>query len=233
MRPALRRVLLVEDERPIVEILTYHLNKEGFEVTAAHGGPEALDAFQRAEPDIVVLDLMLPGLDGLAVCREIRKVSAVPILMLTAKGEEVDKVVGLEVGADDYVTKPFSIREVVARVRALLRRSRPLPESGDRIAAGELLLDARAYALTKRGRPVDLTHREFQLLKLLMVRPKEVFTRDAILGEVWGRDFQGDARTVDVTVRRVREKIEDDPAHPQHLRTRRGVGYYFDPGGPA
>lgn len=200
---------------------------------SAHNGTDALSRFRQTRPDLVLLDLMLPGMDGLQVCREIRRESQVPVLMLTAKGEEVDKVVGLEVGADDYVTKPFSVRELVARVRALLRRARMNKDDPlETTVTGELVLDQKAYTLTKRGQPVALTHREFGLARYLIVRPLEVFNRETLLGEIWGYDFSGDVRTVDVAIRRIREKLEDEPARPRYIRTRRGVGYYFDPGKP-
>jgi len=223
------KVLVVEDEGPIVDILAYHLEKENFQVISAGTGPEGLASFSREHPDLVILDLMLPGLDGLAVCRGIRRISSVPVLMLTAKGEEVDKVVGLEVGADDYVTKPFSTRELIARVRALVRRARLGPADDERLAVGALIFDAAGATLSVAGRNVDLTPREYALMRLIASRAPQPVRRQELLAGVWGPDFKGGERTVDVTVRRVREKVEVDPASPRYLRTRRGVGYYVDP----
>ncbi len=223
------KVLVVEDERPIVDILAYHLEKENFQVVSAGTGPEGLASFSREHPDLVILDLMLPGLDGLAVCRGIRRTSSVPVLMLTAKGEEVDKVVGLEVGADDYVTKPFSTRELIARVRALVRRAHLGPTDHERLTVGELVFDADGATLRVAGRNVDLTPREYALMRLVASRAPQPVRRHEILAGIWGPDFSGGERTVDVTVRRVREKVEVNPASPRYLRTRRGVGYYVDP----
>lgn len=227
------RVLIVEDEKPIAEILRFHLQREGFETAVAHGGEEGLKRFHALQPDLVILDLMLPELPGLEVCRELRKVSRVPILMLTAKDEEVDKVVGLEIGADDYVTKPFSMRELVARVHALLRRTRELKELEQQSVRpvrrfGRLTLDLLAYTVERDGVRLDLTPREFMLLRHLAVHAGQVFSREALLEAVWGYEYAGDSRTVDVTVRRLREKVEDDPSRPKLIRTRRGVGYYLD-----
>jgi two-component system response regulator VicR len=222
-----QKVLIVEDERPIAELVRFNLEKEGFQVEVCHDGQEALRRVQSDAPNLVILDLMLPGVDGFTVCREIRKNSQVPILILTARADEVDRVVGLELGADDYVTKPFSPRELVARVRAILRRAAG-PRPGDvPIRAADLVIDPGTYEVTKGGRRIPLSVKEFELLRTLASRPGQIMTREVLLDEVWGYQYFGDARTVDVTVRRLREKIEDDPANPQYVLTKRGAGYYF------
>jgi len=225
------KILVVDDERPIADILKFNLEKEGFEVSVSYDGADAVRRVESEQPDLVVLDIMLPKLDGFTVCRRLRERSNVPILMLTAKDEEVDKVLGLELGADDYVTKPFSPRELVARVKALLRRAQLA--SGDeeaeagRIECGDLVIDGDAYEAVKRGARLELTYREFELLKYLALHPGQVFTRETLLEDVWGYEYFGDIRTVDVTVRRLREKIEDDPSDPRYVLTKRGVGYFF------
>ncbi len=222
------RVLVVDDEQPIVDILAYHLEKDGFEVQGATDGLEALRRVEMMPPDLVILDLMLPGLDGIAVCREIRRSSEVPIMILTAKGDETDRVVGLEIGADDYVVKPFSVREVVARARALIRRtSRPAQRASERVVVGRLELDPSAYTLTKGGEVIALTGREFSLLAILAGHAGQVLSREDLKTAVWG-SLTGSARLVDVTIRRLRAKIEDDPARPLIIRTRRGRGYYLE-----
>ena len=224
-------ILVVDDEKPIAEILQYNLEKEEFRVVVAFDGEEALQRFEQESPHLVILDIMLPKIDGLAVCRAIRARSDTPIIMLTAKEAEFDKVLGLEMGADDYVTKPFSAREVIARIRAILRRGRRgagmalSPPS--RLEQGDLAVDLDLMETYVRGKPVDLTYREFSLLVHLMARPGHVFTRQQLLNQVWGYDYVGDERTVDVTVRRLREKIERDPGDPEYIQTKRGVGYYF------
>jgi two-component system response regulator VicR len=228
----MERVLIVDDERPIADILTFHLEREGFAVETAYDGEEAVAKFKAGTFHLVVLDIMLPKLDGFGVCREIRKQSHVPILMLTAKEAEVDKVLGLELGADDYITKPFSPRELIARVKAVLRRFRfaesaPAQTEADVIRVGDLLIDLAGYTVTRGGVVLDLTPREFDLMKYLADHPGQVFSREQLLREVWGYDYLGDIRTVDVTVRRLREKVEENPAQPTFIRTRRGVGYYF------
>lgn len=222
------RVLVVDDEQPIVDILAYHLEKDGFEVQGATDGLEALRRAEMMPPDLVILDLMLPGLDGIAVCREIRRTSEVPIMILTAKGDETDRVVGLEIGADDYVVKPFSVREVVARARALVRRSnRSAQRTGERVVLGRLALDPSAYTLSKGEEVIPLTGREFSLLAILAAHAGQVLSREDLKTAVWG-SLTGSARLVDVTIRRLRAKIEDDPARPLIIRTRRGRGYYFE-----
>lgn len=222
------RILVVEDEKPIAEILKFNLEREGYKVVQAFNGQEALAVARQAHPDLVILDLMLPKLDGFAVCRELRRISMIPIIMLTAKAEELDKVLGLELGADDYVTKPFSPRELLARVKALLRRASAPPLPGPReIRSGELAINLDRYQVTKGPRTLDLTFREFELLKYLALHSGQVFSREVLLEKVWGYEYFGDSRTVDVTVRRLREKIEDDPSNPRYVQTRRGVGYFF------
>ncbi|NMD43140.1 MAG: response regulator transcription factor [Firmicutes bacterium] len=222
------RILVVDDERPIAEILKYNLEKEGYEVILAYDGEEALALLEQSEPDLVLLDIMLPKKDGFAVCREIRSRKEIPIIMLTAKESEADKVRGLELGADDYVTKPFGAREVIARVKAALRRARS-PSTGGRkqLRHGDLLVDPETMMVFNRSRPVELTPKEFSLLLVLIRRPGRIFNRQQLLNQVWGYDYFGDERTVDVTIRRLREKLESDPAAPEYIRTKRGVGYFF------
>lgn len=224
-----KTVLVVEDEESLASTLSYNLRKNGFNVVSAADGVEGLAAARRLRPDVIVLDLMLPKMDGMELCRRVRSDSDVPIIMLTARGEEMDRVVGLEMGADDYLTKPFSMRELMARVRALLRRSgaRPVAEDADRIIAGALDLDLRGRTVSRSGEEVQLKPKEFDLLYFLAKNAGQVFTREQILERVWGYDFFGGSRTVDVHVRWLREKLEEAPAHPQHLLTVRGVGYKF------
>lgn len=228
-----KKILVVDDEKPISDIVKFNLNKEGYDVVTAFDGEEALEKFKEEKPDLVLLDLMLPKIDGLEVARQIRKDNDTPIIMLTAKDAEIDKVLGLELGADDYVTKPFSNRELVARVKANLRRqsvNAKAPEEDDDnkdVSVGDLTIHPDAYTVTKRGDKIELTHREFELLHYLARHLGQVMTREHLLQTVWGYDYFGDVRTVDVTVRRLREKIEDDPSHPEWLVTRRGVGYYL------
>ncbi|MDR7522539.1 MAG: response regulator transcription factor [Armatimonadota bacterium] len=221
------RILVVDDEPHIVELVRYNLLQEGYDVLAAGDGETALAKVRSDRPDLVILDIMLPGLDGLEVCRRLRRESAVPIIMLTAKGGELERVVGLEVGADDYVTKPFSPRELVARVRAVLRRRvrEVAPPSTEPIRIGALSIDPTTREVRLGGRAVDLTAREFDLLWLLMRHPNRVFTRDFLLEHLWGYDFYGSTRTVDMHISRLREKIEDDPGQPTYIVTVRGVGY--------
>mgnify|MGYP001228257829 CR=1 FL=1 len=226
-----KKILVVEDEKPIADILQFNLEKEGYRVVVAHDGEEALKKVKEEMPDLVLLDLMLPKKDGMEVCREIRKEHHMPIIMLTAKDSEIDKVLGLELGADDYVTKPFSTRELIARVKANLRRhqkdeSQAETEAKD-IEIGALVIHPNAYQVTKNGEALDLTHREFELLHYLARHIGQVMTREHLLQTVWGYDYFGDVRTVDVTVRRLREKVEDNPSHPSWIITRRGVGYYL------
>lgn len=222
-------MLVVEDEASLASTLSYNFRKNGFDVISAYDGVEGLQAARRENPDVIVLDLMLPKMDGLEVCRRLRADSDVPILMLTARGEELDRVVGLELGADDYLTKPFSMRELVARVRALLRRaaSTPPPQDQARIVIGPLSIDARGRTVQRSGAVVAMKPKEFDLLHFLAKNPGQVFTREQLLEHVWGYEFFGGSRTVDVHIRWLREKIEDSPANPRYLLTVRGVGYKF------
>lgn len=224
------KILVVEDEHPIADILQFNLSKEGYEVDCVHNGNDAIRYVQKNTPDLILLDLMLPGADGIEVCRTIRQSHQMPIIMLTAKDSEVDKVLGLEIGADDYVTKPFSNRELLARIRAHLRRAKkqenPSEESSKNIyQVGDIVIDHTSYLVRKEGTPVELTHREFELLVYLAKHVGQVLTREHLLQSVWGYDYFGDVRTVDVTIRRLREKIENDPSQPQYIITRRGIGY--------
>ena len=226
---AAKTVLVVEDEAALASTLSYNFRKNGFNVISAADGVEGLQAARRENPDLVVLDLMLPKMDGLEVCRSLRVDSDVPILMLTAKGEELDRVVGLEMGADDYLTKPFSMRELLARVRALLRRSRSKAAAGDasRITAGPLELDRRGRTVTREGLEIALKPKEFDLLFYLASNMGQVFTREQLLQHVWGYEFFGGSRTVDVHMRWLRQKLERVPGQPRFLMTVRGVGYKF------
>ncbi|RAK20551.1 two-component system response regulator VicR [Anoxybacillus vitaminiphilus] len=228
-----KRILVVDDEKPIADILQFNLKKEGYEVVCAYDGVEALQKVEELVPDLILLDIMLPQKDGMEVCREVRKKYDMPIIMLTAKDSEIDKVLGLELGADDYVTKPFSTRELLARVKANLRRHQQIANVLDgnndtgEIVIGSLIIHPDAYIVSKRGEKIELTHREFELLHYLAKHIGQVMTREHLLQTVWGYDYYGDVRTVDVTVRRLREKIEDNPSHPTWIVTRRGVGYYL------
>lgn len=225
-----RTVLVVEDEESLASTLSYNLRKNGFNVISASDGLEGLRAAQRDNPDVIVLDLMLPKMDGLEVCRRLRADSDVPVLMLTAKSEELDRVVGLEMGADDYLTKPFSMRELMARVRALLRRANgrgATPDDASRVSAGPVDLDVRGRTAIRDGEELSLKPKEFDLLHFLAKNAGQVFTREQLLEHVWGYEFFGGSRTVDVHIRWLREKIEEDPGKPQHLLTVRGVGYKF------
>ncbi|MCL5046902.1 MAG: response regulator transcription factor [Actinobacteria bacterium] len=240
-----------------MELVSFNLKKSGYQVVQAGDGEAALDLARKVAPDLVILDLMLPGVDGLEVCREIRRKSWVPIIMVTARREEVDRVVGLELGADDYLTKPFSPRELIARVRAQLRRAsvagaaeragaagrrssdgnprdpdeapltREREDAAEIISSGELVIDLGKHRVSAGGREVELTPTEFELLRILASNPGQAFTREILLDKVWGMDFYGDQRTVDVHVRHLREKIEEDPARPRYIETVRGVGYRF------
>lgn len=226
------KILIVDDEKPITDIIKYNLEKEGYETAIAFDGEAALEQVQEETPDLIILDLMLPKIDGLEVARQVRKTKDTPIIMLTAKDSELDKVLGLEMGADDYVTKPFSNRELVARVKANLRRQKVNvdnnnTETNSNIEVGDLKILPEAYTVTKNNKEIELTHREFELLYYLAQHLGQVMTRENLLQTVWGYDYFGDVRTVDVTVRRLREKIETDPSKPEYLITRRGVGYYL------
>ena len=225
------KVLVVDDESNIVDILTANLERNGYEVIAAYDGHQALQLALNENPDLILLDCMLPGMDGFDVCRKVRLHSSVPIIMLTAKSEEIDKVLGLELGADDYITKPFSVREVMARVKAQIRRINyaESDHSEDRqLVFGDLVIDQEAYEVTRGGETLPLTLREFELLRFLARYAGQVFSRETLLEKVWGYEYYGDVRTVDVTVRRTREKVEPDQNNYRYLLTKRGVGYYFN-----
>lgn len=225
------KVLVVDDESNIVDILTANLERNGYEVIAAYDGHQALQLALNENPDLILLDCMLPGMDGFDVCRKVRLHSSVPIIMLTAKSEEIDKVLGLELGADDYITKPFSVREVMARVKAQIRRINyeETDHSDDhQLVFGDLVIDQEAYEVTRGGETLPLTLREFELLRFLARYAGQVFSRETLLEKVWGYEYYGDVRTVDVTVRRTREKVEPDQNNYRYLLTKRGVGYYFN-----
>ena len=224
------RILVVDDEKVMVKGIRFNLENEGYEVDVGYNGRQAVDMARAAAYDLIILDLMMPELDGLEACMEIRTFSTVPIIMLTARGEDTDKLLGFEYGADDYITKPFNILEVKARVKALLRRSsvgRRQPDR-ERRTLGGLTIDSAARSLWKGEDPVELTAREFDLLELLMKNPGRVYSREQLLNQVWGYEYTGEYRPVDVHIRRIREKVEEDPANPALLRTKWGVGYYFD-----
>jgi len=224
------RLLVVEDEDSFSDALSYMLRKEGFEVAVANTGPGALEEFERTGADLVLLDLMLPGLPGTEVCRQLRTKSNVPVIMLTAKDSEIDKVVGLELGADDYVTKPFSHRELVARIRAVLRRhSEPDDLMPATLEAGPVRMDVERHVVTVDGTQVQLPLKEFELLEILLRNAGRVLTRMQLIDRIWGADYVGDTKTLDVHVKRLRSKIEPDPGAPKHLVTVRGLGYKFEP----
>lgn len=229
MRP---KVVLIEDERDIVELVRYNFRKEGFEVESFSRGEEGLQYLRRHPADLVLLDIMLPDRDGFEICRRLRaeeRLKSLPVIFLTAKGEEIDRVLGLEIGADDYVVKPFSPRELVARAKAVLRRQTRPAESAEVVETRDLRLDARTQEVTVRGRSVELSTLEFKLLHFLASHPRRIFSREQLLDEVWGRDRFVTPRTVDVHMRRLREKIENHPEKPQYLQTVRGAGYRFSP----
>jgi two-component system OmpR family response regulator len=229
------KVLLVEDDQTLLEVLKYNLIKEGYAILSATDGVQALDVARGQKPDLIVLDVMLPRLDGFEVCRILRRETTVPILMLTAKAGETDKVVGLELGADDYMTKPFSMREFIARIKAMLRRTEMLKSeavAGESapsvIKAGDLEIDLVKHKISRAGAAIDLSPKEFDLLAFLARNREQVFSRDQLLEKVWGYDYAGDTRTVDVHIRWLRQKIETDPANPEHILTVRGVGYKLE-----
>ncbi|QIB68029.1 response regulator transcription factor [Aminipila butyrica] len=226
-----KKVLIIEDEKAISDIIKFNLKKEGFEVDWAYDGQEGLTKALNTQPDLILLDVMLPSMDGFQVCKRVREGSAIPIIMLTAKEEEVDKVLGLELGADDYITKPFGMRELVARIKANIRRTELVSgastEPSNVHDFGDLEIDMNRYEVRKHEQVLELTLREFELLKYLAERENKVFSREQLLEEVWGYEYYGDIRTVDVTVRRLREKLEDDSSSPKYIMTKRGIGYYF------
>ena len=236
-----KTILIVDDEQPILDILVYNLQKEGYNTIEASDGITAVNLALEKKPDLILLDIMLPKLDGLSVCKRIKNSLNIPILMLTAKDGEIDKILGLELGADDYITKPFSVRELVARVKANLRKVEAVSgnkkmdliqdeddkKKESKINVGELELDLDKFEVKVRGQIIDLTLREFEVLRFLASQPEQVVTRETLLEKVWGYEYYGDIRTVDVTVRRIREKIENDTSMPKILITKRGVGYYI------
>jgi two-component system response regulator VicR len=223
-----KTILVVDDEKNIVDILSFNLKKEGYEVLTAYDGERALKTYAEASPDLILLDVMLPLVNGFDVCSKIRSADYLtPIIMLTAREEETDKVLGLELGADDYITKPFSIREVMARVKANIRRTIH-QEPPEEIKADGIVLDLERYDVYVDGKSADLTQREYELFRFLSTQPGKVYSREELLHEVWQYDYLGDLRTVDVAVRRLREKIERDSAKPEHIMTKRGIGYYYE-----
>lgn len=225
-----KKVLVVDDEKLIVKGIRFSLEQDGMEVDCAYDGEEALQMAKNKEYDIILLDLMLPKVDGLSVCQQIREFSSVPIVMLTAKGDDMDKIMGLEYGADDYITKPFNILEVKARLKAIMRRTgKPAAaESKSRVVqVGDLVLDCESRRVTIAGKEINLTAKEFDVLELLVFNPNKVYSRENLLDTVWGYEYPGDVRTVDVHIRRLREKIETNPSEPKYVHTKWGVGYYF------
>ena len=232
-----KTILIVDDEQPIIDMLVYNLEKEGYNTLEATDGEKAVDLALNENPDLILLDIMIPKIDGLSVCKRIRHTLNVPIIMLTAKSEEIDKILGLELGADDYITKPFSIRELMARIKANLRKGKgnyedrvPQESNTNKIIVGNLQLDIDKFETRVKNKVIDLTLREFEVLKYLANQPGQVVTRETLLEKVWGYEYYGDIRTVDVTVRRIREKIEEDTSNPKILITKRGVGYYIASG---
>jgi len=223
------KILIVDDEKPIVDSIKYTLYKEGYDVVVSYDGEDALEKVRKENPDLIILDIMLPKLSGLEVCRIIRRTSNVPIIMLTARGEDMDRVVGLELGADDYVSKPFSMRELVARIKAVLRRAKMSvsteAKTKEKLEFDDVLIDVKGRIVLKRGIPVDLSPKEFDLLVTLAENEGRVMSREYLLNHIWGDDFYGDDRTVDVHIRWLREKLEDDTSNPEHIQTVRGIGY--------
>lgn len=224
------KILIVDDEPSITESIQYNLEKEGFSTLVASDGEKALEAFAKEKPDMVILDLMLPNISGEDVCKYIRKDSQVPIIMLTAKGEEIDRIVGLEIGADDYLAKPFSMRELIARIKAILRRitDSATPKEEASITVGSFELDKKRHEMRLANTPLELTLKEFEIMELFIRNTGQALTRDVILNRIWGEDYFGGTKTVDVHIRRLRKKIERDPSCPQFIQTVRGVGYRFE-----
>ena len=223
-----KRVLVVDDEKLIVKGIRFSLEQDGMEVDCAYDGEEALEKIKNNEYDIILLDVMLPKLTGFEVCQQIRETSDVPVVMLTAKGEDMDKILGLEYGADDYITKPFNILEVKARIKAIIRRTAPKPkEAAKVIESGDMRLYCEGRRVYIAGKEINLTAKEFEVLELLILNPDKVYSRENLLKLIWGSDYPGDVRTVDVHIRRLREKIEENPSEPKYVHTKWGVGYYF------
>ena len=223
-----KKVLVVDDEKLIVKGIRFSLEQEGMQVDCAYDGQEALDKIRENSYDVILLDVMLPKFNGYEVCQQVREFSDVPIIMVTAKDDDMDKILGLEYGADDYITKPFNILEVKARIKAIMRRSGKKEEEAKEATYGDLTIDCNSRRVYVEGKEVNLTAKEFDVLELLVFHPNKVYDRDALLDLVWGRDYPGDARTVDVHIRRLREKIEKNPSEPKYVHTKWGVGYYFE-----
>ncbi len=221
------RILVVDDEKIIVKGIKYNLEQEGYEVVTAFDGESAVNEAKSGNIDLILLDVMLPKMDGLTACRTIRTFSDVPIIMLTARSEDIDKILGLEYGADDYITKPFNIREVTSRIKAILRRVNPRPKEEKSLIVGDVMLDYNLRRLNLKDKTVELTGKEFELMDLFMKNPGKVYTRENLLDIAWGADYPGDVRTVDVHIRRLREKIEENSAEPVYIKTKWGVGYYY------
>lgn len=222
------KILVVDDEKVIVKGIKYNLEQEGYQVCCAYDGEEAVNLAKDSSIDLILLDVMLPKMDGLTACRTIRSFSNVPIIMLTARSEDIDKILGLEYGADDYITKPFNIREVTSRIKAILRRVNPTPKGNtDVLVSGDITLDYNFRQIKVKDRTIELTGKEFDLVDLFVKNPGRVYTRENLLDIAWGVDYPGDARTVDVHIRRLREKIEENPAEPLYIMTKWGVGYYY------
>ena len=223
-----KKVLIVDDEKLIVKGIRFSLEQEGMQVECAYDGAEALAMIQKNTYDVILLDVMLPNLTGYEVCQQVREFSDVPIIMITAKDDDMDKILGLEYGADDYITKPFNILEVKARMKAIMRRSKKKEEDIKEAVYGDLRLDCNSRRVYIEGKEVNLTAKEFDVLELLVFHPNKVYGREALLDLIWGKDYPGDARTVDVHIRRLREKIEQNPSEPKYVHTKWGVGYYFE-----
>lgn len=225
------RILVVDDETHIVELIKYNLESNGYKVCTAYDGREALKVVENKDVDLIVLDLMLPNIEGIEVCKALKRkdeTSRIPIIMLTAKGEEFDKILGLELGADDYMTKPFSVRELMVRVKVILRRSASNAEDSDIVKIGNLIIDTVKHEVLKNGAKLELTLKEFELLRLLIANKDKVLTRDSLLDRVWGYEYYGETRTVDVHIRHLRQKVEDDDKNPKYIETIRGIGYRFN-----
>ncbi|APT83938.1 response regulator transcription factor [Corynebacterium aquilae] len=222
------RILIVEDEESLAEPLAFLLGREGFDTVIAGDGPQALVEFSRHDIDIVLLDLMLPGMSGMDVCTHLRQIRNVPIIMVTARDSELDKIHGLDVGADDYVTKPYSSGELIARIRAVLRRADTAPEEATTLGGPRIIMDTNAYTVTVDGQPIQLARKEYELLEMFLRHTGAVLSRQKLIKEIWGADYVGDTKTLDVHIKRLRTKLEEDPSEPKHVLTVRGVGYRFD-----